>query len=62
MTAEAFLGELLDGLRLQRQDAEEHPVTYRLNSLGLGRELAGNHTLGELGIPDGDTLRLIRQE
>src|SRR5512145_1489500 len=53
-----LLSEFTSLLQLPTVGPDGRPMTYRLDSKALGRELKENETLAEASIPDGDRLML----
>jgi len=53
-----LLPELTSLLELPTVGPDGRPMTYRLDSKGLGRELKENETLSSAGIPENDRLML----
>jgi hypothetical protein len=56
-----FINELTLALNLPRNDAEGHPVSWRLDNKDTGRTLDGERTLEHNGVRGGHRLSLIRQ-
>src|SRR5512138_3367288 len=53
-----LLTELTSMLQLPTVGPDGRPMTYRMDSKALGRELKEEETLAEASIPDGDRLML----
>ena len=53
-----LIPELTTSLELPTVGPDGRPMGYRLDSKGLGRELQGEETLSEAGIPEEDRLMI----
>jgi uncharacterized ubiquitin-like protein YukD len=53
-----LLPELTTSLELPTTGPDGRPVSYRLDSKALGRELKEEETLAAAGVPDGDRLMM----
>jgi len=51
-----LIPELTTSLELPSTGPDGRPISYRLDSKALGRELQEDETLGEAGVPDDDRL------
>ncbi len=57
-TIKDLLPELATSLELPTVGPDGRPVSYRVDSKGLGRELKEDETLSSAGIPDNDRLMI----
>jgi len=53
-----LIPELATSLELPTTGPDGRPISYRLDSKGLGRELQEDETLAEAGVPEDDRLIL----
>jgi hypothetical protein len=53
-----LIPELATSLELPTTGPDGRPISYRLDSKALGRELQEDETLGEAGVPEDDRLIL----
>jgi uncharacterized ubiquitin-like protein YukD len=53
-----LLPELTTSLELPTTGPDGRPVSYRLDSKALGRELKEDETLAKAGVPEGDRLMM----
>ncbi|MDO9130542.1 MAG: EsaB/YukD family protein [Anaerolineales bacterium] len=53
-----LLPELTTSLELPVTGPDGHPMSYRLDSKALGRELKEDETLSQAGIPENDRLMI----
>lgn len=58
--AEDFIKELITALKLPVNDAEGHPISWRIDNKDTGRTLEGGKTMDENGVKEGHQLILIR--
>lgn len=55
---EELMPELVSSLSLPTTGPDGRPMSYRVDSKALGRELKEEETLAEAGVPDNDRLML----
>ena len=58
ITVKDLLPELTTSLELPVTGPDGRPVSYRLDSKALGRELKEVETLAQAGVPEGDRLMM----
>jgi hypothetical protein len=59
--ATEFIEELVGALSLPKLDAENHPVSWRIDNKDTGKTLETEKTLEQNGVKAGHRLSLIRQ-